>query len=52
MGAGLPAGWEDRARFVYRDVLGQPEQAKPPNLSPSMKAQTSMTVGTIIGCRR
>src|SRR6202035_1260442 len=26
---------EDRARFFYRDVLGLPEQPKPPNLSPT-----------------
>ena len=29
----IPAGGEDRARFFYRDVLGLPEQPKPPNLA-------------------
>jgi catechol 2,3-dioxygenase-like lactoylglutathione lyase family enzyme len=29
----MPAGEEDRARYFYRDVLGLPEQPKPPNLA-------------------
>jgi catechol 2,3-dioxygenase-like lactoylglutathione lyase family enzyme len=29
----MPAGEEDRARSFYRDVLGLPEQPKPPNLA-------------------
>jgi catechol 2,3-dioxygenase-like lactoylglutathione lyase family enzyme len=29
----MPAGGEDRARFFYHDVLGLPEQPKPPNLA-------------------
>jgi hypothetical protein len=30
----MPAGGEYRARFFYRDVLGLPEQPKPPNFEP------------------
>lgn len=29
----MPAGGEDVARHFYRDVLGLPEQPKPPNLA-------------------
>jgi catechol 2,3-dioxygenase-like lactoylglutathione lyase family enzyme len=29
----MPAGKEDEARRFYRDLLGIPEQAKPPNLA-------------------
>jgi catechol 2,3-dioxygenase-like lactoylglutathione lyase family enzyme len=29
----MPAGREDDARAFYRDVLGLPEQPKPPNLA-------------------
>ena len=29
----MPAGGEDKARPFYRDLLGLPEQPKPPNLA-------------------
>ena len=29
----MPAGEEERARWFYRDLLGLPEQPKPPNLA-------------------
>jgi catechol 2,3-dioxygenase-like lactoylglutathione lyase family enzyme len=29
----MPAGEEERARCFYRDLLGLPEQPKPPNLA-------------------